>query len=47
LTSYTFQMARSGVDDGGLVKNAAAINASITPTPTTPSIATIQISKLI
>jgi hypothetical protein len=46
-TYYNFQMARSGVDDGGLVKNAAAINASITPTPTTPSIATIQISKLI
>jgi hypothetical protein len=40
-------MARSGVNDGGLVKNAASINTGITPTPTTPSIATIQISKLI
>ena len=47
LTLYTFQMARSGVDDGGLVKNAAAINTGITPTPLVPSIATIQISKLI
>ena len=46
-TLYTFQMARSGVNDGGLVKNAASINTGITPTPTTPSIATIQISKLI
>ena len=46
-TLYSFQMARSGVDDGGLVKNAAAINTGITPTPLVPSVATIQISKLI
>ena len=46
-TLYTFQMARSGVNDGGLVKNSNPINAGITPTPTAPSIATIQISKLV
>jgi len=46
-TYYNFQMARSGVDDGGLVKNAAAINSGIAPTPTAPSIATIKISKLV
>lgn len=46
-TLYTFQMARSGVNDGGLVKNSNPINGGITPTPTTPSIATIQISKLV
>jgi hypothetical protein len=40
-------MARSGVNDGGLVKNAAAINSGIAPTPTAPSIATIKISKLV
>jgi len=46
-TLYTFQMARSGVNDGGLVKNSNPINGGITPTPTAPSIATIQISKLV
>ena len=46
-TYYNFQMARSGIDDGGLVKNATAINAGISPTPTVPSIATIKISKLV
>jgi len=46
-TYYNFQMARSGVNDGGLVKNATAINAGITPTPTAPSIATLKISKLV
>jgi hypothetical protein len=46
-TYYNFQMARSGVNDGGLVKNAAAINSGIAPTPTAPSIATIKISKLV
>ena len=44
---YNFQMARNGVDDGGLVKNANPINGAILPTPTVPSIATIKISKLI
>ena len=48
LTLYNFQMARSGTpDDGGLVKNATGINAGISPAPTAPSIATIQISKFI
>ena len=46
-TLYTFQMARNGVNDGGLVKNSNPINGGITPTPTAPSIATIQISKLV
>jgi len=46
-TLYNFQMARNGVNDGGLLKNSNPINAGITPTPTAPSIATIQISKLI
>ena len=46
-TLYTFQMARNGVNDGGLVKNAGAISAGIIPAPTAPSVATIQISKLI
>ena len=46
LTLYNFQMARNGVNDGGLLKNSNPINAGITPTPTAPSIATIQISKL-
>jgi len=46
-TLYTFQMARNGVNDGGLVKNAGAISAGIVPAPTAPSVATIQISKLI
>ena len=42
---FNFQFLRSGtINDGGLVKNAAPINvASVTE----PSIATIQISKLI
>ena len=44
---YNFQIARNGVDDGGLVKNANPINGAILPTPTVPSIATIKISKLI
>lgn len=44
---YNFQMARNGVDDGGLVKNANPINGAILPAPTAPSIATIKISKLI
>ena len=46
-TLYTFQMARNGVNDGGLVKNAGTISAGIIPAPTAPSVATIQISKLI
>jgi len=46
-TYYNFQMARNGVDDGGLVKNSNPINASITPVVTAASIATIKISKLI
>ena len=45
---YNFQMMRSsaggGADDGGLVKNATPLNISGV---TEPSIATIQISKLI
>ena len=46
-TYFNFQMARNGVDEGGLVKNSNPINAAILPTATAPSIATIQISKLI
>ena len=47
-TYYNFQMARSGTpDDGGLVKNATGINSGIIPAPTAPSIATLQISKLV
>ena len=46
-TYYNFQMARNGVDDGGLVKNSNPINANITPLVTPTSIATIKISKLI
>ncbi len=46
-TYYNFQIARNGVDDGGLVKNANPINAGIIPTVTAASIATIKISKLI
>ena len=46
-TYYNFQMARNGVNDGGLVKNANPINGAILPAPTAPSIATIKISKLI
>lgn len=46
-TYFNFQMARNGVDEGGLVKNSNPINAAILPTATVPSIATIQISKLI
>ena len=47
-TYYEFQMARSGTpDDGGLVNNAAGINAAITPTFTAPANASIKISKLI
>jgi len=45
---YNFQMMRSsagsGADDGGLVKNATPLNISGV---TEPSIATIQISKLV
>ena len=47
-TYYEFQMARSGTpDDGGLVNNAAGINAAITPTFTAAANASIKISKLI
>ncbi len=46
-TYYNFQIARNGVDDGGLVKNANPINAGIIPTVTAAYIATIKISKLI
>ena len=46
-TYYNFQIARNGVNDGGLVKNANPINAGITPSVTPVSIATIKISKLI
>jgi len=43
--SFNFQFLRAGtVNDGGLVKNAVTINVA---TVTEPSIATIQISKLI
>ena len=43
--SFNFQFLRAGtVNDGGLVKNSAAINVA---TVTEPSIATIQISKLV
>tara|TARA_R110002051_G_scaffold8751_1_gene35913 strand:+ start:77 stop:745 length:669 start_codon:yes stop_codon:yes gene_type:complete len=47
-TYYEFQMAISGTpDDGGLVNNAAGINAAITPTFTAAANASIKISKLI
>jgi len=47
-TYYNFQMARSGTpDDGGLVNNAAGINAGITPLFTAPANASIKISKLV
>ena len=44
---YNFQMAKNVVDEGGLVKNGTPINSGITPAVTTPSIATIKISKLV
>jgi len=48
-TYYEFQMARSGVNDGGLVNlsTQGGINAGITPTFTAASSASIKISKLI
>ena len=48
-TYYEFQMARSGVNDGGLIdlSTQGGINAGITPTFTAASSASIKISKLI
>ncbi len=48
-TYYEFQMARSGVNDGGLINlsTQGGINAGITPTFTAASSASIKISKLI
>ena len=48
-TYYEFQMARSGVNDGGLVdlSTQGGINAAIAPTYTPVSTASIKISKLI
>jgi hypothetical protein len=48
-TYYNFQMARSGVNDGGLINlsTQGGINAGITPTFTAASSASIKISKLI